>query len=161
MFLASGLGNFPENSRFGECSAHTEPIASRGQPKQHPVRCSPSRGTWPGTAFGKSGTRRLQLAICCEAVTCEHAQLQVVSPNRLNRDEHGRFLPGNRGGPGNPHGKKVARLRAALAIPAAIGSPARASGPYPTRGPSSRCFRTPEVCHLKKMPTTRLCRGAP
>ena len=30
------------------------------------------------------------------------------------RDERGRFLPGNGGGPGNPHGGQVARLRAAL-----------------------------------------------
>ncbi|MEQ8771086.1 MAG: hypothetical protein RIB60_11330 [Phycisphaerales bacterium] len=31
-----------------------------------------------------------------------------------DRDERGRFLPGNGGGPGNPHGGQVARLRAAL-----------------------------------------------
>lgn len=34
-------------------------------------------------------------------------------PNR-DRDDRGRFLPGNRGGPGNPHGGRVARLRSAL-----------------------------------------------
>src|SRR5262245_11128901 len=28
------------------------------------------------------------------------------------RDEHGRFLPGNPGGPGNPHVRELARLRA-------------------------------------------------
>jgi hypothetical protein len=31
-----------------------------------------------------------------------------------SRDENGRFLPGNRGGPGNPHARKVAQLRSAL-----------------------------------------------
>lgn len=30
------------------------------------------------------------------------------------RDERGRFLPGNPGGPGNPHARQVAQLRAAL-----------------------------------------------
>ena len=30
------------------------------------------------------------------------------------RDGGGRFAPGNKGGPGNPHAKKVGRLRAAL-----------------------------------------------
>src|SRR5689334_20040804 len=33
---------------------------------------------------------------------------------RDDRDGNGRFLPGNRGGPGNPHAKKVAQLRSAL-----------------------------------------------
>lgn len=40
------------------------------------------------------------------------------SPNGGNgtpkRDERGRFLPGNPGGPGNPHGCQVAQLRAVL-----------------------------------------------
>ena len=37
------------------------------------------------------------------------------SPNRPNgRDSRGRFAPGNRGGPGNPHSRKVAQLRSAL-----------------------------------------------
>ena len=31
-----------------------------------------------------------------------------------DRDGLGRFAPGNRGGPGNPHASKVAKLRAAL-----------------------------------------------
>ncbi len=31
-----------------------------------------------------------------------------------NRDEAGRFLPGNPGGPGNPYAKQVAEVRAAL-----------------------------------------------
>ena len=30
------------------------------------------------------------------------------------RDDNGRFAPGWRGGPGNPHGKRTARLRAEL-----------------------------------------------
>lgn len=30
------------------------------------------------------------------------------------RDGRGRFTPGNRGGPGNPHAAQVARLRAAM-----------------------------------------------
>ena len=30
------------------------------------------------------------------------------------RDESGRFLPGNPGGPGNPHAAQVGRLRSAL-----------------------------------------------
>ena len=30
------------------------------------------------------------------------------------RDRSGRFAPGNRGGPGNPLGGKIAKLRAAL-----------------------------------------------
>src|SRR5262245_24347606 len=30
------------------------------------------------------------------------------------RDESGRFVEGNAGGPGNPHGKRVARLRSAM-----------------------------------------------
>ena len=35
--------------------------------------------------------------------------------NGLNgRDEHGRFAPGNPGGPGNPHAKKVGKLRTAM-----------------------------------------------
>jgi hypothetical protein len=37
------------------------------------------------------------------------------SPNGLqDRDARGRFAPGNAGGPGNPLGGQVARLRAAL-----------------------------------------------
>ncbi|MEZ6319211.1 MAG: hypothetical protein R3B49_10750 [Phycisphaerales bacterium] len=31
-----------------------------------------------------------------------------------DRDDRGRFAPGNRGGPGNPHAAQTARLRAAL-----------------------------------------------
>lgn len=31
-----------------------------------------------------------------------------------DRDARGRFAPGNPGGPGNPHARQVARLRAAL-----------------------------------------------
>ncbi len=30
------------------------------------------------------------------------------------RDDHGRFLPGHAGGPGNPHARQVAKLRSAL-----------------------------------------------
>lgn len=30
------------------------------------------------------------------------------------RDDRGRFAEGNRGGPGNPHAKRVAKLRSAL-----------------------------------------------
>ena len=30
------------------------------------------------------------------------------------RDEHGRFLPGHPGGPGNPHAKQVGKLRSAM-----------------------------------------------
>ncbi len=39
------------------------------------------------------------------------------SPNGANGAERGpagRFAPGNRGGPGNPHGATVAKLRAAM-----------------------------------------------
>ncbi len=38
------------------------------------------------------------------------------SPNGANgeRDAQGRFLPGCKGGPGNPLGKRIAQLRAAL-----------------------------------------------
>jgi hypothetical protein len=37
------------------------------------------------------------------------------STNGANgRTSGGRFAPGNRGGPGNPHAKRVARLRSAL-----------------------------------------------
>ena len=37
------------------------------------------------------------------------------TPNGSNgRGERGRFARGNAGGPGNPHAKRVARLRAAL-----------------------------------------------
>ena len=32
----------------------------------------------------------------------------------MKRDERGRFLPGNKGGPGNPYAKRVAALRRAL-----------------------------------------------
>jgi ribosomal protein L17 len=32
----------------------------------------------------------------------------------MKRDAQGRFLPGNKGGPGNPFGKRVANLRKAL-----------------------------------------------
>lgn len=43
---------------------------------------------------------------------------QAPSPNgglsSADRDSRGRFTPGNAGGPGNPLGGKVARLRAAL-----------------------------------------------
>ena len=39
----------------------------------------------------------------------------VPSPNGLNgRDERGRFAAGNPGGPGNPHAKKVGKLRSAM-----------------------------------------------
>ena len=30
------------------------------------------------------------------------------------RDEHGRFLPGHPGGPGNPHAKQTGKLRSAM-----------------------------------------------
>ena len=37
------------------------------------------------------------------------------SPNGcIGRTSSGRFAPGNPGGPGNPHGRRVAQLRAAL-----------------------------------------------
>ena len=37
------------------------------------------------------------------------------SQNGLNgRDEKGRFAPGNPGGPGNPHARKVGKLRSAM-----------------------------------------------
>lgn len=41
----------------------------------------------------------------------------MPSTNRSNggdRDSRGRFVQGNKGGPGNPHGGKVAKLRSAL-----------------------------------------------
>lgn len=34
--------------------------------------------------------------------------------NGADRDANGRFAKGNRGGPGNPHAKRVAELRSAL-----------------------------------------------
>ncbi len=41
--------------------------------------------------------------------------MKPSSPNGANgRDQHGRFAPGNAGGPGNPHAQQVAKLRAAL-----------------------------------------------
>ena len=37
------------------------------------------------------------------------------SPNGLNgRDHFGKFLPGNGGGPGNPHARRAGKLRTAL-----------------------------------------------
>ena len=40
---------------------------------------------------------------------------KVPTANRDNgRDGRGRFAPGNRGGPGNPHAAQVSRLRSAL-----------------------------------------------
>jgi hypothetical protein len=39
----------------------------------------------------------------------------IPSPNGANgRQANGRFAPGNAGGPGNPHGRRVAQLRAVL-----------------------------------------------
>ena len=39
----------------------------------------------------------------------------IPSPNGTNgRDGSGRFAPGNAGGPGNPHAKRVNELRTAL-----------------------------------------------
>ncbi|MDZ4685022.1 MAG: hypothetical protein SH850_08020 [Planctomycetaceae bacterium] len=39
----------------------------------------------------------------------------MPSPNSSNgRDDSGKFLPGNAGGPGNPHAGRVSKLRAAL-----------------------------------------------
>ena len=39
----------------------------------------------------------------------------MPTPNEDNgRDGRGRFAPGNRGGPGNPHAAQVSRLRSAL-----------------------------------------------
>lgn len=41
--------------------------------------------------------------------------MDAPSPNGSNgRDENGRFAKGNRGGPGNPHARRVAALRIAL-----------------------------------------------
>ena len=41
--------------------------------------------------------------------------MSAPSPNgHSDRDARGRFAPGNAGGPGNPLGGKVARLRSAL-----------------------------------------------
>ena len=49
------------------------------------------------------------------------------SPTAVNgRDDKGRFGPGNRAGVGNPHNKKVQRLRAAL-IEAVSASDVRAA----------------------------------
>jgi len=46
------------------------------------------------------------------------SRTHAPSPNgelsSADRDSRGRFTPGNAGGPGNPLGGKVARLRAAL-----------------------------------------------
>lgn len=38
----------------------------------------------------------------------------MEAPSANGRNSAGQFLPGNPGGPGNPHGGKVAKLRAAL-----------------------------------------------
>jgi hypothetical protein len=38
----------------------------------------------------------------------------MTSPSRNGRTVSGQFAKGNAGGPGNPHGKRVADLRAAL-----------------------------------------------
>lgn len=40
--------------------------------------------------------------------------MTVNHPTKTDRDQRGRFLPGNPGGPGNPHAGKVARLRTAM-----------------------------------------------
>lgn len=41
--------------------------------------------------------------------------MKTPSPNGdIGQDDRGRFAKGNRGGPGNPHGKRTARLRAEL-----------------------------------------------
>jgi len=41
--------------------------------------------------------------------------MPTPSPNGSNgRDSAGKFLPGNGGGPGNPHAGRVAKLRSAL-----------------------------------------------
>ncbi len=40
--------------------------------------------------------------------------LVPLTPIGDGRDGTGRFLPGNRGGPGNPHARQVAALRSAL-----------------------------------------------
>jgi hypothetical protein len=37
-----------------------------------------------------------------------------MKPSQNGRDQYGRFAPGNAGGPGNPHGGTVERLRHAL-----------------------------------------------
>ena len=43
------------------------------------------------------------------------AMVSSPSPNGSNgRDARGRFVGGNAGGPGNPHAKKVAKLRSAM-----------------------------------------------
>lgn len=38
----------------------------------------------------------------------------IEGPSTNGRDGRGRFAPGNAGGPGNPHGASVAKLRTAL-----------------------------------------------
>ncbi len=38
----------------------------------------------------------------------------AAGPGRDGRDQRGRFAPGNAGGPGNPHGETVGKLRSAL-----------------------------------------------
>lgn len=41
----------------------------------------------------------------------------MANPSRNGsdgRDERGRFAPGNRGGPGNPHAKQTGKLRSAM-----------------------------------------------
>lgn len=38
----------------------------------------------------------------------------MVAPSPNGRNSNGRFSPGNSGGPGNPHAKKVGQLRSAL-----------------------------------------------
>lgn len=52
-----------------------------------------------------------------------------MAPSRNGRTAGGQFAKGNSGGPGNPHGKRVAELRAALleaVTPADIAAVAKA-----------------------------------
>ncbi len=40
--------------------------------------------------------------------------VQPSTKGSNGRDEHGRFLPGHPGGPGNPHAKQTGKLRSAM-----------------------------------------------
>jgi hypothetical protein len=81
------------------------------------------------------------------------------------RDSRGRFAPGNSGGPGNPHAKRVGTLRAALldavtpediaAVTAALVEKARSGDVMAAREILDRCLGKAEavdlLCRLDEM----------
>jgi hypothetical protein len=71
----------------------SEAIRGGGRPSGHP------RGSWP-------------FPLPCPGQAQQNGRMDAPSPN--GRTATGRFANGNPGGPGNPHGRRVADLRAAL-----------------------------------------------